>query len=178
MTQQILKNEQLLSDVRKTLDNVHRNIYLGATFSTFWRNEDGATIADNGLFGVVIQTNELQAQLNWNVAGGGSCEAVLIENPTLSVTGTPVPIYNLLRSSASGPTVRAWHSPTVTTGAYLSSYYLPGGWNNTTPGGMGRENTHWILNTGTFYVLAGINRAGSAQLGSVLLQWYEEELAL
>lgn len=167
----------ILADKREVIDDVHRHIHLGDSFTAPWKSEDNAPVADNGIFGIVLLVGELPPQINFNVACGGTVDAILYEAPTLSVTGTPTPTYNLNRLSGKGSSiVQAWHSPTVTTGTALSVVVQPGGWTNSTPGGMARDETHWILRTGTFYFLGGINRAGSAQPASVTAQWYEEEL--
>lgn len=165
----------LLQHARQTQTSVHHHIHAGVTFSTFWMNEDASPIADNNLFGIALQTGDKEAHLTFGVAGGGNTEATLIENPILSTTGTLLDIYNLKRNSGNGSSMTAWHSPTVSTGTYLMRYLLPGGWTNQTPGGMTREDTEWILQPNTFYVLAGINRAGSNQPGSISSQWYEED---
>lgn len=152
----------ILEGIRETIEGTRRQINLGLTFTTFWKNTQ--SVAKDEFFGIALLTNGVPPQLVYTVSAGGDVELVFYERPSLSATGTPLPIYNLNRLSGKGSVALAWHSPAVVDGTILS-------------GGLVNTDTRWALSTGTMYVVGGINREDIPVDASIVLEWYEKELS-
>lgn len=152
----------------------HYHVHEGVSFMACWKNRDNAPVADNAIFGLLFRVGPRSMHFNFGIGAGGNCEAILLESPTVTVTGTPYSAHNLKRTYPGGTLAQFWELSTITTGTVLCDSFMAGGWGNMTAGGMNREDTEWILNPNTFYFVGGINRAGSVQDASVMAQWYEE----
>lgn len=160
-----------------TVDFQHHEIYQGNTFLASWKSPEGSDIADDGVFGLYLQTADRLTHLTFELANGGDLEVAFWEGCSFSATGTQINLFNLNRMSSRIPTVEATVSPTLITGTLIENFFVPGG---TGPvqasGGTGQRDTEWNLRTGTAYYLQGINRAGTATPASIVTQWYEEDL--
>lgn len=160
-----------------TVDFPHHEVHKGNTFLASWKSPDASDIADNGIFGLYLQTSGRLTHLTFELANGGDLEVAFWEACSFSSTGSVLQLFNLNRMSLNVATVGARVSPTLVTGTLIENFLVPGG---TGPiqanGGTGRRNTEWNLKTGTAYYLQGINRAGSAKPAGIIAQWYEEDL--
>ncbi len=158
-----------------TIPVVHHEIHEGETFSASYKSADGAPIADDAPIEILLQTGLKYAHLVFSVAAGGDAEIAFYEGTTVSDVGTALTENNMKRYSVNAATVTATYMPTITAdGTLLLNIFLPGGTGPQALGAVARENTEWILTPSTLYLVRGINRAGTAQPMSNVVQWYEE----
>lgn len=181
----ILTNEDTgsglgIDDITNSLqmiDVVHHEIHEGETYQASYKSPDASNIADNGTIDILVKTGAKYCHLAFEIAAGGDAEILLYEDTTTSNDGTPLVEHNMNRGIADSATAAAFHTPTVTdVGTLLENRFVPGGAGGNSQGGSGtiRPGTEWILNINKNYLVRGINRAGTAQPMSNIVQWYEE----
>lgn len=127
-----------------------------------------------GSAGVMIDIpSSISPHMVWSVAGGADLLVELYETPTVSASGTSGCIWNFNRSSPSVAAASMAASPTITaTGSILLSNFVPGGADNKATGGAVRQETDWILNTGS-YLLAASNLGAGEENISILIELHE-----
>lgn len=162
------------------IDFVHHEVHDGNTFQACQKTADASPIADDASYDLLIVTgNEAEAHLVFSGAAGGTAEVLLYKETVVSANGALIPTQNM-RQSLHGVnlnTTLAYTSPTVTNvGTLMHIQLLPGGSGpgQGTSGGTVRQETEWVLNPNTNYLIRVTNRSGAAQPISILVQWYEK----
>lgn len=158
-------SNQRLADKRETINTKITRLFDGNDFRASWLTPEGSLVADNAVFGIVLLTNTVEVLLDYEVAAAGGSELLFYEAPTIGTTGTSVTVYNANRSTPGrGSQFLAWHTPANVTGTIISQQLIQAG---------ETVKEHWILTTGTFYAIIGVNRSGSSEMASVKARWYE-----
>lgn len=162
------------------IDFVHHEVHEGNTFQACQKTADDSPVADNASYDMLLITgNEAEAHLVFSAAAGGICELIFYKDTTVSDNGAQIDVQNM-RQSLHGiklNTTRAFTTPTITlVGTMMHIRLLPGGTGpgQSTSGSTIRENTEWVLEPNTNYLIRVTNRSGGAQPISILTQWYEK----
>jgi hypothetical protein len=175
--------EDLIGGAPMMIDWVHHHVHMGDTFQASFKTPEGSDIADNAALEILISpTNEvIEAHTTFMVAAGGDAELEFWEQTETSDDGTGLDERNMRRRRAGTnfATIRVFEGPTITVdGIRLHHSFLPGGAGPAqfAAGGTAREDTEWVLAlTAPNYLIRVINRSGSAQPMSVVVQWYEHQ---
>lgn len=127
-----------------------------------------------GSAGVMIDIpSSISPHMVWDVAGGADLLVEFYETPSISASGTSGCILNFNRSSANVAAASVAASPTITsTGSILLTAFIPGGADNKATGGAVRQETDWILTTGS-YLLAASNLGAGEENISILIELHE-----
>lgn len=172
--------QALLSDeitgALATISTVHHEIHDGDTFQSSWKSPDASPIADNAVATMLLTTGARYPHLTFEIAAGGDAEVRLYKNPTVTDVGTVNPSHNMNDGSSKTATAMVTMAPTVTdVGEQKHICFLPGGTGGNSPGGTARQETEWILDIDSSYMIQATNRSGIAQPIGIVAQWYEEE---
>ena len=153
----------------------HHEVHEGETFYVSRYAED---VADDASIIILLQVGATkEAHCTWAAACGGDAEIQVTENPTVNAAGTAMTEFNMNRHSTETATVVATHTPTVAGGTLMPNYMVPGGSGGNAVGGTTRQNTEWVLDINSDYVIGIFNRSGQARNMSLAVQWYEEAMA-
>lgn len=127
-----------------------------------------------GSAGVLIDIpSSISPHMVWDVAGGADLLVEFYETPGVSASGTSGCILNFNRSSVNVAAASVAASPTITsTGSILLTAFIPGGADNKATGGAVRQETDWILTTGS-YLLAASNLGAGEENISILIELHE-----
>lgn len=157
------------------VDFAHHEVHEGHMYQSSFKSAEGADIADNGTIRVVLTTGTRYNHTTFIITGGGDTEIGFYEG-TVFTGGTPLSANSMNRNGTMTPVTAVKHTPTVSNvGTRIHNSLEPGGTGGAfTPGGSARADTEWILKRSTNYMVEGINRAGSSQPMSIIVQWYEE----
>ncbi len=160
-----------------TIPVQHHEVHEGETFYTSWKSPEGSNVADNATFGFLfIPAPGKIHHLTFDIECGADAEVLLLEDVGASASGTVWAFNNMYRPSDEITEALPFHSPTINaTGTALVHTLIPGGTGGPRSGGGGeRAETEWCLNPSKAYFIGGINRGGSAQPASVVVQAYQE----
>lgn len=161
-----------------TSNALHAKAHRGEIFTSSYKNPDASLIADNANFDLLIVPNATnEVVMAYRVSSTGAYEIAIYESTTVSDNGTSLPARNRSRPKAVAisSTAQVYHTPTVTNvGQLLLNEVGSGvlGGPNVSP--LTADN-EWILKASVTYLIRVINRSGSAQSISALLNWFEEE---
>lgn len=172
-----LESDNVATETLTFIPYVHHKVHESVTFQSSYKTPEGSDVADDASQDWLIQVRaDRVPHLVYEVACGGDAEVSLYEAPTVSSNGTALARVNMDRNSQGGSDVLTFRDPTVTVvGNLIQNTLIPGGTQPRTGGGVGRQNTEWLLRLNTLYLLRVTNRSGGAQPVSVLIQWYEKE---
>jgi hypothetical protein len=160
-----------------TSNALHAKAHKGEIFTSSYKNPDASLIADNANLDLLLVPNATnEVVLAYRVSSTGAYEIAFYEDVTVSDNGTPLPARNRSRpkSVAISSTAQVYHTPTVTNAGQLllnevGSGVL-GGPNISPPA----ADNEWILKASIPYLIRIINRSGSAQSMSTIVNWFEE----
>ena len=109
------------------------------------------------------------------LAAGGNFTTQFFEAPTVSANGTPVDLFNRLRSSSNTSETTVYYAPTVTDdGDALQTSLLPGGRVAQAVGGQdGGFDLEMVLEKSTDYIFRATNIAGQSMPANVAVHFYE-----
>ena len=163
-------NEALVS-----MGEVHANIHRGIMFVA---GQSAEGVADDGTIEVLIQVGSTRScHVQFTGAAGGDHEFELFEGTTFSAAGTSVTPINRNRFSSTAAVTTVTHTPTLTAdGTKLVGGLRPGGTGGNSIGSTTKGFAEWMLATDTVYLARLINRAGTAQLLSLEMDFYEPDL--
>jgi len=125
---------------------------------------------------MIIVGDEYDAYLKLTGESGGDAIFAILENPTVTSSGTEYAPRNLNRGFGiegnEGGYVRGFVSPVLSDDGYLLTYQL-------LPGGIGvvagaSVEDEWVLRRGNCYVFRMYNWAAGAELLSFRAAWIEE----
>lgn len=131
---------------------------------------------------LLIPNGDKLAHMQFASAAGGLAVFHLHENPTVTASGTPVPIFNLNRNKAAKPSEwLAFHTPTISNvGTELKAKIIPGTTGGTpaasVAGGNVRAETERVLDFDNPYLVVLQNQAGAMVLMEIDAEWYETDL--
>lgn len=110
------------------------------------------------------------------VSVAGDSELFVFEDPTISATGSVVPLQNRNRQVSITPTLQIFSGPTVTTpGTELEHSFLGAGQKKEAGGNIVIFD-EWLLNDQLDYLVRVFNRSGAAASVSVSTGHYETQL--
>lgn len=174
------KFKQDLTDALVIISYPHHEVHAGSMFEVTYKAPDGAPLADDATIAFLLRTGAKFDHLVFGTNAGGDAELELLEAPTITDDGAALAELNMNRGSVKVAVTVVTLNPTVTvaTGTLLFNDFVPGGSGGNAQGGSGavRQGTEWILAPNTAYVIRMTNRAGNAQPGALLAQWYEESI--
>ena len=151
----------------------HHKVHDGDMFQV--SHYDNA-VADDANVTFLMRVGAKEAHVTFAGSVGGDAEALLFEKPALSDDGTPLAVWCMNRGANKIPSVSVFLTPTATNdGAQMHVSFVPGGTHPVqAPGGSARADTEWIFSPNTDYLVRIINRAGSEQEISLVVQWYDD----
>lgn len=161
------------------IDYVHKKVHDGLMYHAEYL---AASIANNASLDLLLTTGAVMPHLVISPSTGGACTFYLYsQDGTFNVTGgTPVPIYNMKRSSAAVAGIMAIaHTPVVTNPGTtpIITRFIPGGSSQQTRiGGGVRTGTEWILKPSQKYLMRLTNVSGASIAISCAFEWYEEDV--
>ena len=112
-------------------------------------------------------------------AAAGPMLIELIEDPSVTVPGTAVPIFNRRRDSRNAPNLKAYSGATVTGGTVIDSQKIFGTSSGiNTSGDQGIIGGEWVLAPGLTYAVRITNQTSPLEdvIVDVELDFYEELL--
>ena len=168
--------EDKMTGALTTITYPHHEVHSGSTFYASYLSPHGSEIANDASLDILIQNSATKgSHLFWQVGAGGNAELLFYEDTTTTNLGTALAESNMNRASVKVAGTVVTHTPTVSAaGTLLANYFLPGGSGPKSGGGGVRQGTEWILEKSKVYLLRVTNRSGSAQMQSVVVEWYEE----
>ena len=151
----------------------HHKVHDGDMFQVSYYDN---AVADDANVTFLVRVGAKPAHMTFAGSVGGDAEALMYENPAISNIGTSLAEWCMNRVANKIPETTVFHTPTATNdGAEMHASFVPGGAHPTqAPGGSARAGTEWILAPDTDYLIRIINRAGSEQEISLVVQWYED----
>jgi hypothetical protein len=155
------------------LDVAHYEIHYGGMFHA---EHTVAVVGNNAAVDMLFRTGDVADHTIFEVAVGGQSTVQLWESPTISVTGTAVPSWNMNREITRTANTLIYHTPTITaTGAItLVNRIIPAGATaQTRVGGQSSKGVEWVLAPETDYLLRITNTSGGNIPISVVWEWYE-----
>lgn len=157
------------------VQDANHHLHLGHMFLS---NMYGAAVADDGYISVVINPQGgHNLHTTWVTAGGGDALTYIYKNPTLSSNGTELLQMVLNQPISTTPPAKLYHTPTITNvGVALLPFplFLPGGNAGIAVGNVIRQDTEFVFDKNTVYMIRVQNIAGNAQPLSIIVQYYYE----
>jgi len=161
-----------LTSALVVVDYAHHKIHNGDSFTVSYKTPDASPLADNGVLAIALTTTNKYVHLVFSTSHGGDAEVRFSENPTTASPTVLNPV-NKNRESAQTPSVYANLIGTVTDeGDLLLENFLPGGTAASSQGVIGELRDEWDLDLNSTYLIQLINRAGTSQPGSMVIEWY------
>jgi hypothetical protein len=163
----------------EVIESPHHEIHEGCHF-VFTNSFGGLNSGASAEWMIFVNSTEARAHTVFSSAADGLGDVSLFESPTIGTSGTLVTsgstpgIYNRKREATNGPFTTIYHS-VVSSADGLGLFFekIPG---SNVSGESQREESEWLLNNETLYVLRFTSRAATVS-GSVKIDFYEEELA-
>jgi len=161
-----------ITGAQVTIPVVHHEVHEGETFTTSIFSQ---VVANGDDITMLLRVGATRyPHLTFTVAGGGDAQLRLLEAPTVSADGNAMTVRNMKRYSTTASTVTAFGNPTYIEQAVITNFLVPGGTGGNSQGGVVRQDTEWILNLSTDYVIELTNISGGNTPLSITAQWYEE----
>lgn len=163
-----------LQHMRIAIDEPHYQVHAARMYMI---SKILLSVANGADFLLLFITGDEEYHSVFELKSGGDARLFLLENPTMSASGTAIPIHNMHREFVRASGALAFISPTIaTTGTVLFETVIPGGTGpQQSPGNVARPETEWIFDKNTAYIIFGINDSGSAQDMSAALEAYRDE---
>lgn len=161
------------------IDYIHKKVHDGLMYHA---EHLILSVGNNASCDLLLTTGAVMPHLVISPNTGGACVFYLYsQDATFNVVGgTPVPVYNMLRSAPAVAGIMAVvHTPTVNnTGTTpIITRFVPGGASQQTRiGGGVRTGTEWILKPNQKYLMRLTNVSGASIAISCALEWYEEDV--
>lgn len=152
--------------------DAHERIHEGELFLTYYTNPAlGSSAAANLLFRV----GPIQTHVAFVMNGGGDYRVQAYEGPTYSNVGTLLLVANHNRNHRDEISqCLAYHTPTLTnSGIEFFNTIIPGGSGPQAPGSSSKRENELVLRPSTDYLFRLTNLTNSAQIASMLLEFYE-----
>lgn len=156
-----------------TLETAHA-MHKGTRYQGSWVFSGTAAGASEQV--MMILGDEHDAHLKFHAEAGGDAVFVILENPTVTSSGTQYAPRNLNRGFGiegnEGGHVRGFVSPVLSDDGYVLTYQL-------LPGGVGviagaSLDDEWVLRRGNCYVFRLYNWAVGAEVLGFRAAWVEE----
>lgn len=148
----------------------HREIHSGYAFTL---SSSSAVLGSGNTFNILIMTSsssKLLHLINESEATGEG-EIALIENPTITSSGTATTIFNRRRPSSITSNATGYVNCSFTGGTILRSFRVGAG---KSTGGSSRSASERILSPSTPYVIQFTSRATGVYI-ELKSDWYEHE---
>jgi len=134
-------------------------------------------VADSGDGQIVVHTGTKHWHMFSQFGGEGAAYVRLYEG-TIPHSGTAATTsHNLNRASSktsSGSVYNDVYVDAAEYGTELHQGHIAGGAGPKSAGGTIRQNTEWILSSGTHYLFRLTNDAAATKMYTAELEWYEE----
>lgn len=177
----IIDNDEHVANVDEivnalqTIDVFHYEIHEGNAYSL---SQFFVALANSATATMMVSTiGGCHPHFELGVISEGNAYVLLQASPTIKHSGTTMTPVNRDRTSSNASKLVGHYSVSGVTsyaGTTLWKGIIPGGVKNTAVGGTSTQRQEWILNSGTTYIIAVRNIAGSAKNVSVDANWYEE----
>jgi len=155
------------------IDVAHYEIHYGGMFHA---EHSVASVANNGTVNLLFRTGDTPDHTIFEVSVGGQSTVEMWEAPTVAVTGTLVPSWNMNRVITRTANTLLYHTPTIsaTSEITLVNRIIPGGNTaQTRVGGQSSKGVEWVFAANTDYLLRITNTSGGAVPVSTVFEWYE-----
>lgn len=152
----------------------HYKVHKGDMFSWTY----SATIASGNTQNLAFRTGTKCQHTVFDIQCSGAATLNIYEGVTCNSYAGTITIYNMNRESSKTTTATAFNNIAFSTNSekLIHVVYLPGGATpQTRAGAGGRQNTEWIFNENTNYMLQFVNLAGANNVETINLQFYTED---
>ena len=124
---------------------------------------------------LIVNGSSKELHTTIHIVTGAEAYMYMYENPTITATGTAVPIHDMNRTTSNSPaSTIAYHGSTVgAVGVNLSQSLIEGGSAGRAIGGQVRLGTEWILKKNENYLIRIVNNTQSTQNMSIQVEFYE-----
>ena len=150
---------------------IHHSTHLGRAF---YGGGLFSGTASGGLVNLLLINHESDSNFLWSVASGGDVYITLIENPTISASGTPLALFNRNRNSPIVTSNLLFQGASFSGGTYHPTFFVPGGSGPLAGGGRVSSDDEILLMYDVPYVLQIRNVTSQAQDVGVLVDVYSE----
>lgn len=157
-----------------TMDAVHHMIHEGLMYTSVYLS---LSITDDSSIVVLVRTGATQsAHARITAGSGGDATLEVFENPTITLDGSAVDVWNRNRYSSNTAATEVYSGPTVSDFG-TSIYYglMVGGTGGQAAGSTGSGFDEWILKANEEYVFRLTNKSGQAHSGFIELNFYEPQ---
>lgn len=157
-----------------TIDVGHHQRHEGESFGACFADD---ALADTEQINLLIKPQATTyPHMLYHVTCPSAFTIQLYKDVSATVDGSAVKVLNHNQNMDVSANTLIYHTPTIaSTGSLMEQYYIGGG--SQRAGGSNRSEGEWILKPEVNYLLRVTSRA-NGNSGSVVLDWYEEGVAV